>query len=249
MSSEKKQELYEGVERKDRGNMSNALTDNLMLDLHIDLNTITLGTSVFVIFFCTFEIPFNMIIRRVGPHRWIPFLMCFWGLATASQIWLKDRTSFLICRALVGTFEAGYIPGIAIYLTTYYKREEMALRLSIFFGPTVTQGYFRFSGYLTERQELIAVTRLIRDNPSKADHTKKVVSKDDVWRAVTSPRIWPNVLIGFFGLLPSTPICGFAPLILKMLGFDALKTNLIIIPGYIWGLICHVDDLLLFRSV
>ncbi|KAF9347647.1 hypothetical protein BGX26_000887 [Mortierella sp. AD094] len=274
----------------DRGNMSNALTDNIMIDLHIDLNTVTLGTAVFVIFFCVFEIPSNMIIRRVGPHRWIPLLMFFWGLATACQVWLKDRASFLICRAFVGMFEAGYIPGIAIYLTTYYKREEMALRLSIFWstlaiansaagvlsyfilhmrgiaglagwkwlflidglatalvgilsffilpeGPTATKGYLRFSGYLTERQELIAVTRLIRDDHSKADSSKRVVPKEDVWRALLSWRIWPHVLIGFFGLLPSTPIASFAPLILKMLGFDALKTNLLAIPGYILGLV------------
>ncbi|KAG0364446.1 major facilitator superfamily domain-containing protein [Gamsiella multidivaricata] len=274
----------------DRGNMSNALTDNLMFDLNIDLNTITLGTTVFILFFCIFEIPSNMVIRRIGPHRWIPFLMFFWGLATASQVFLQDRVSFLICRALVGLFEAGYIPGIAIYLTTYYKREEMALRLSVFWstlsianscagvlsyfvlqmrgiaglagwkwlflieglattvvgalsffilpeGPTATKGYLRFSGYLTERQELIAVTRLIRDDPSKADSAAKVVPKEDVWRAVTSPKVWPNILIGFFGLLPSTPISGFAPLILKMLGFNALRSNLMIIPGYLLSLI------------
>ncbi|KAG0202765.1 hypothetical protein BGX28_004808 [Mortierella sp. GBA30] len=274
----------------DRGNMSNALTDNLMVDLNIDLNTITLGTTIFILFFCFFEIPSNMIIRRVGPHRWIPFLMVFWGLATASQVFLKDRVSYFICRALVGLFEAGYIPGIAIYLTTYYKREEMALRLSIFWstlsianscagllaygilhmrgiaglagwkwlfliegiatsvigalsffilpeGPTATKGYLRFSGYLTERQELIAITRLIRDDPSKADPGKKVVPKADVWRAMSSPKVWPNILIGFFGLLPSTPIGSFAPLILKMLGFDGLKANLMTIPGYLLSLV------------
>ncbi|KAF9426306.1 hypothetical protein BGZ76_002819 [Entomortierella beljakovae] len=274
----------------DRGNMSNALTDNLMIDLGINLNTITLGTTVFVIFFSLFEIPSNMVIRRVGPHRWIPFLMCLWGLATAGQVFLHNRASFLICRAFVGMFEAGYIPGIAVYLTTYYKREEMALRLSIFWstlaiansvagilayfilhmrgvaglagwkwlfliegvattivgalsffilpeGPTATKGYLRFSGYLTERQEFIAVTRLIRDDPSKADPSKKVVPKKDIWRALRSTRVWPHILIGFFGLLPSTPIGGFAPLILKMLGFDALKSNLIIIPGHLLGLV------------
>ncbi|KAG0256751.1 hypothetical protein BG011_004328 [Mortierella polycephala] len=274
----------------DRGNMSNALTDNIMVDLGINLDTITLGTTVFILFFCFFEIPSNMIIRRVGPHRWIPFLMFFWGLATASQVWLKDKATFLICRALVGIFEAGYIPGIAIYLTTYYKREEMALRLSIFWstlaianscagvlsygilqmrgvanlegwrwlflleglatvlvaslsffilpeGPTATKGYLRFSGYLTERQELIAITRLVRDDPSKADISKKLISRADLRRAFLSPKIWPNILIGFFGLLPSTPISAFAPLILKMLGFDGLKANLMIIPGHILGLI------------
>ncbi|KAF9103098.1 hypothetical protein BGX29_003774 [Mortierella sp. GBA35] len=251
----------------DRGNMSNALTDNFMRDLNVDLNTITLGTTVFIIFFCFFEIPSNLVLRRAGAHRWIPFLMVLWGLATAAQLFIHNRTTFLICRAFVGMFEAGYIPGIAIYLTTYYKRDEMALRMSIFWstlaianscagvlayfilqlrgvgglagwkwlfllegvatvivgifsffllpeGPTATRGYLRF-----------------------ADPSKKIVPKADIWRAVKSPRIWPNLLIGFFGLLPSTPIGGFAPLILKMLGFNGLKANLMTIPGHLMGLI------------
>src|SRR5690606_17714726 len=89
---------------------------------------------VFIVFFIAFEIPSNMIIRRVGAHRWIPFLMTFWGLATASQVFLNGKASFYITRALVALFEAGYIPGIAIYLTTYYKKNEMGFRFSIFWA-------------------------------------------------------------------------------------------------------------------
>ncbi|KAG0226747.1 hypothetical protein BGW42_003437 [Actinomortierella wolfii] len=274
----------------DRGNMSNALTDNIMADLGVDINTMTLGTTVFVLFFVAFEIPSNMVIRRIGAHRWIPFLMTLWGLATAFQVFLHDRASFLICRAFVGMFEAGYIPGIAIYLTTYYKRAEMAFRLSIFWstlaiansvagilaygilhmrgiagltgwkwlfliegvgtvlvgllsffilpeGPTATKGFLRFNGYLTERQEQIAVTRLIRDDPSKAENGKKVVPKKDVFKALLGPRVWPHILIGFFGLMPSSPIGGFAPLMIKEFGFDPLKSNLMVIPGHLMGLI------------
>ncbi|KAF9401659.1 hypothetical protein BGZ94_005150 [Podila epigama] len=269
--------------------MSNALTDNLMEDLGFNLNTVTLGSSVFIIFFVAFEIPSNVVIKRVGAHRWIPFLMFLWGSATALQVFLKDRATFFLFRALVGMFEAGYIPGIAIYLTTYYKRGEMALRLSVFWsslaianscagvlsyfilqlrgkagltgwkwlflleglatavvgifsffilpeGPTATKGLLRFKGFLTEREEMIAVTRLIRDDPSKADPAKKVVPKEEVWQALTSTKVWPHLLIGFFGLLPAGPISGFGPLILKMLGFDGLKANLMTIPGHLWGL-------------
>ncbi|KAG0229894.1 hypothetical protein BGW42_001295 [Actinomortierella wolfii] len=273
----------------DRGNMSNALTDNITEDLGVNLNTITLGTTIFVIFFCLFEIPSNMIIRRLGAHRWIPFLMTMWGIATACQVFMHNRASFLVCRAFVGMFEAGYIPGIAIYLTSYYKREEMALRLSIFWGslaiansvagllafgvlrmrgiaglqgwkwlfliegvatalvgilsffvlpegPTATRGYLRFDGFLTQRQELIAVTRLIRDDPSKADSSKKVIKPKEIAQAALSPRLWPNLLIGFFGLLPGTGLSTFAPLMIKSFGFGSLLSNVMAIPGHLWGL-------------
>ncbi|KAF9986482.1 hypothetical protein BGZ75_001785 [Mortierella antarctica] len=276
----------------DRGNMANALTDNFMEDLNISLNTVTLGSTIFTIFFCLFEIPSNMVIRRAGPQRWIPFLMCLWGISTACQFFLKDRVTFLICRALVGMFEAGYIPGIAVYLTTYYKRGEMATRLSIFWstlavansvagvlaygilhmrgvaghagwrwlflfeglgtvligllsffllpeGPTATKGGLRFGGYLTERQEQIAITRLIRDDPTKAgDTSKSVVSKKDLFKALTSPKVWPNILIGFFGLLPFAPLTILSPLIVKNLdlGVAPLVSNLLVIPGYVISL-------------
>ncbi|KAF9430264.1 hypothetical protein BGZ76_000901 [Entomortierella beljakovae] len=271
----------------DRGNMANALTDNFMEDLNIDLNTVTLGSTLFTAFFCLFEIPSNMVIRKVGPQRWIPFLMCLWGLSTAAQFFLKDRVTFLICRCLVGMFEAGYIPGIAVYLTSYYKRGEMAVRLSIFWstlaiansvsgvlaygilhmrgvagragwawlflfeglativiglfsffilpeGPTTTKGGFRIHGYLTDRQEQIAVTRLIRDDPTKADTKKSVVSRTEMFKALTSPKIWPNILIGFLGLLPFSPLTILSPLIIKSLnlGVAPLVSNLLVIPGY-----------------
>jgi hypothetical protein len=51
--------------------MSNALTDNIMVDLGVDLNTMTLGTTVFILFFCFFEIPSNLVLRRAGAHRWV----------------------------------------------------------------------------------------------------------------------------------------------------------------------------------
>ncbi|KAG0094369.1 hypothetical protein BGZ93_007316 [Podila epicladia] len=275
----------------DRGNMGNALTDNLMEDLNMNLNTVTLGSTIFTLCFCLFEIPSNMVIRRAGPQRWIPFLMCLWGVSTAAQFWLKDKVTFFICRALVGMFEAGYIPGIAIYLTGYYKKSELGVRLSIFWstlavansvagvlaygilhmrgvaghagwrwlflfeglgtiviglfsflllpeGPTSTKGYLRFSGYLTDRQEQIAMTRLIRDDPTKADTSKGVVSNRDLWKALTSPKIWPNILIGFFGLLPFSPLTILSPLIIKnlQLGVPSLVSNLLVIPGYVLSL-------------
>ncbi|KAF9395313.1 hypothetical protein CPC16_008673 [Podila verticillata] len=223
--------------------------------------------------------------------RWIPFLMCLWGISTAAQFWLKDKVTFFICRALVGMFEAGYIPGIAIYLTGYYKKSELGVRLSIFWstlavansvagvlaygilhmrgvagqagwrwlflfeglgtiviglfsflllpeGPTSTKGYLRFSGYLTDRQEQIAMTRLIRDDPTKADTSKGVVSNKDLFKALTSPKIWPNILIGFFGLLPFSPLTILSPLIIKnlQLGVPSLVSNLLVIPGYVLSL-------------
>ena len=114
--------------------MANALTDNLMLDFNVDLNTITPGTTVFVIFFCFFKTPSSMIIRRIGAIAG-SLSPCYSGVSLLlAKSDSKDRASFLICRTLVGTFETGCIPGTAIYLTRYYRREEMAPRMSIFWS-------------------------------------------------------------------------------------------------------------------
>ncbi|KAG0263174.1 hypothetical protein BG011_009177 [Mortierella polycephala] len=157
-----------------RGNMANALTDNFMEDLNITLNTVTLGSTIFTIYFCLFEIPSNMAIRRAGPQRWILFLMCLWGLSTACQ----------------------------------FASLETVVILSFFIlpeGPTMIKGGFRFNGYLIDRQEQTAITRLIRDDPTMADSVKGVVSKKHLFGALTSYRVWPNILIGFFALAVLPP--------------------------------------------
>ncbi|KAI9031152.1 major facilitator superfamily domain-containing protein [Hyaloraphidium curvatum] len=124
----------------DRFNISNALTGGIMKDIGATLDTMNLGATLLLVGFCVFEIPSNMVIMRVGAHRWLPFLMVCWGLVSTFQVpdvwqmFITDTTSFLITRFLIGAFEAGWIPGVVLYFSFHYKRGELATRLAVFWS-------------------------------------------------------------------------------------------------------------------
>lgn len=97
----------------DRTNIGNALTDTFETNAHLTLTDINVGQTLFTLGIVLWELPSNIIIKRVGAHRWLPLLMFGWGVVTWCQIFLHDRAGFLATRFFLGTLEAGFIPGAA----------------------------------------------------------------------------------------------------------------------------------------
>ncbi|KAJ3095390.1 hypothetical protein HDU97_006993 [Phlyctochytrium planicorne] len=121
----------------DRGNIANALTSTFLADLGINIDDNNLGTIIFISAFVLLEIPSNMIIRRVGAHRWIPILMVLWGTVAWATAFIHDRNTFFVARLFLGLTEAGWIPGTLVYLGDFYTRSELGFRLGLFWG-TIT---------------------------------------------------------------------------------------------------------------
>ncbi|MBX5453388.1 MAG: MFS transporter [Acidobacteriia bacterium] len=78
------------------------------------------GASVFFIGYVLVEVPSNIVLHRVGARLWIARIMITWGLLSGAMIFVRTPLSFYILRFLLGVAEAGFIPGVLLYLTYWY---------------------------------------------------------------------------------------------------------------------------------
>ncbi|KAE8374265.1 vitamin H transporter [Aspergillus bertholletiae] len=117
----------------DRMNIASALTGGFGQDIHIDQTTVNLGNQLMFLGIIVLEIPSNIVLQKIGPDKWIPAQVLVFGIIATFQIFLRNRTDFLVVRSLLGLAEAGYIPASLYTLSTWYEKTELAKRVGIFF--------------------------------------------------------------------------------------------------------------------
>jgi MFS transporter, ACS family, tartrate transporter len=98
----------------------------------IDPKTYGLGAGIFFIGYFILEVPSNLALERFGARTWIARIMVTWGLVSAAFALIGGPTSFLILRFLLGAAEAGFFPGVILYLTYWYPAEYRAKIVGIF---------------------------------------------------------------------------------------------------------------------
>ncbi|GAB3624668.1 MFS transporter [Mariniluteicoccus endophyticus] len=96
-----------------------------------------LGAGIFFLAYACLEIPSNLLMHRIGARRTITRIMVLWGVTSAAMMFVSDVTLFYILRVLLGVFEAGFAPGIILYLTYWYPVRRMARAMGIYMlaGP------------------------------------------------------------------------------------------------------------------
>jgi ACS family tartrate transporter-like MFS transporter len=89
--------------------------------LHISDKAYGIGSGIFFFGYCLFGIPSNLLIEKIGPRRWTSLIMVVWGLITVAMCLLRNETEFYILRFILGVAEAGFFPGMILYLTYWFS--------------------------------------------------------------------------------------------------------------------------------
>lgn len=100
----------------DRVAIGNARLYGLEEDLNLSGDQYQIAVSVLFITYCLFEVPSNMIIKRLQPARYLAVLTIAWGLVATFTAFVQNFAGLIACRLLLGFFEAGLFPGIILYL-------------------------------------------------------------------------------------------------------------------------------------
>ena len=91
-----------------------------------------LGAGIFFIGYFLFEVPSNLLLHRVGARKWIARIMISWGVISACMMFVQTPASFYLLRFLLGLAEAGFFPGIILYLTYWYPAARRSKVTSLF---------------------------------------------------------------------------------------------------------------------
>jgi MFS transporter, ACS family, tartrate transporter len=90
------------------------------------------GAGLFFIGYFLFEVPSNLALQKFGARVWIARIMIVWGIVSLGFMFLNGKTTFYVMRFLLGAAEAGFFPGIILYLTFWYPVKERAKTVALF---------------------------------------------------------------------------------------------------------------------
>src|SRR5258708_6685680 len=82
--------------------------------------------SIFFFGYMLLEVPSNLLLHRVGARRWIARILLTWGAVAAATAFVFNDYSFYVLRFLLGVMEAGFLPGVAVYLTKWFPQRYRA---------------------------------------------------------------------------------------------------------------------------
>jgi D-galactonate transporter len=99
-----------------------------------------LGAAVFYIGYVLCEVPSNMLLAKYGARRTFARIMLLWGAASVGMMFVAKPSHFYILRFMLGVFEAGFFPGIVLYLTYWFPSNRRAAVMSVFFAGVAVAG-------------------------------------------------------------------------------------------------------------
>ncbi|MGV6475280.1 MFS transporter [Azotobacter vinelandii] len=135
----------------DRANMGFA-KQAFQADTGLSDGAFAFGAGVFFVGYALLEVPSNLMLHRVGARLWMCRIMVTWGLVSAAMMFARDETGFYVLRFLLGIAEAGFFPGVILYLTYWFPSAARGKAMGFFYFGAPLAFIFGspFSGLLLE---------------------------------------------------------------------------------------------------
>ncbi|SPA53791.1 MFS transporter [Cupriavidus taiwanensis] len=115
----------------DRANIGYAA---LQMNQELALTSEAFGfvSGIFFIGYFLFEVPSNVMLNKFGARRWIARILLTWGAVAVMSAFVQNATQLYVLRFLLGVAEAGFFPGIIVYLTAWFRAKELATTVALF---------------------------------------------------------------------------------------------------------------------
>ncbi|KAJ6519786.1 major facilitator superfamily domain-containing protein [Mycena sanguinolenta] len=126
----------------DKGNVGNAKTDGWDVDIHLVGNQYYLLVMIFYVPFCLFGTPISLFVKRFSAARVLPIMMIGFGSMALCAAAAKNFSQIFAIRFFLGIFESPMLPAVVYYLSTFYKRNELASRVGVFYAAASIAGAF-----------------------------------------------------------------------------------------------------------
>lgn len=126
----------------DRSSIGNAKVAGMDTSLGLKSSEFNWGLSVFFVGYVMWQVPSNFLLKNWGASKLLPLITIIWAVITICLSFVKTGPQLILVRFLLGVAEAGLFPGILYYLTLWYTKTELALRISIFFGAATLASAF-----------------------------------------------------------------------------------------------------------
>src|SRR5215471_5415060 len=129
----------------------------MVKDLHLSSTVFGFGGGIFFVSYFFFEVPSNLLLEKFGARRWIARIMITWGILAGGMVLVRGPQSLYIMRLLLGAAEAGFFPGVILYLTYWFPAEyrarifglfTVAIPVSSFLGSPISAALLGIDGWL-----------------------------------------------------------------------------------------------------
>lgn len=125
-----------------RANISNALTMEMPKELNLTGQQPNIALALFFVPYILFEVPSNILMKRLSPHLWLAFCTLGFGVVMIGQGFVTNLGQLIATRVLLGFFEAGIFPGSFYLISFWYKREEAQKRFTVYFCSVILASAF-----------------------------------------------------------------------------------------------------------